>query len=203
MIEPILQDEHKGDAPPAVLEECYWMMSLALDGLLDEVDRARFEAHLALYPTLTRLWLEWQSLHHRLDELPHAEPAPGFVDRFEARLAAQEEAQQQRVLTWSLVAALLVALGAAGAMLGTGAYIMAAHGAWLGEQLHNLVYTSIVIDNWFDAFVDSLGALAGTPQAQALGMMYVIVALIMIFGWVQLLRRSARLSGAVALPGME
>lgn len=203
MMEPILHDQQLGAAPPNVLEEVYWMMSLALDGLLDEADRVRFEAHLALYPVLTELWLEWQQLHRRLDALPHAEPAPGFVARFEQRLAEQEERQQQRVLTWSIVAAIVAACGALFAMIGTGAYITAAHGAWLGEQLHNLVYTSVVVDNWFDAGVDSLAALASTPQAQALGMMYVIVAVIMIFGWVQLLRRSARMSSAAALPGME
>jgi anti-sigma factor RsiW len=205
-MEPILNEQPvggPGDAPPAVVEECYWMMSLALDGLLDAPDRARFEEHLAAYPSVAALWREWQQVHSHLDALPHAEPAPGFVVRFEQRLAAQEAAQQQQVLTWSIVAAVVVALGALFAMVGTGVYIMSAHGAWLGAQLHNLVYTSVAVDTWFDALADSFFALASTPQAQALGMMYVIVAIIMIFGWVQLLRRSARLSGAVALPGME
>jgi anti-sigma factor RsiW len=203
MIEPILHDQPLGDAPPTVLEEFYWMMSLALDGLLDEIDRVQFETYLALYPALTTLWLEWQQLHSQLDALPCAEPEPGFVRRFEQRLAEQEALQQQRVLTWSIVAAVIVAFGAMFAMIGVGAYIAAAHGAWLGEQLHNFVYASVAVDNFFAAAVESLGALASTPQAQGLGMMYVIVAMIMIFGWVQLLRRSARLSSAIALPGME
>jgi hypothetical protein len=51
--------------------------------------------------------------------------------------------------------------------------------------------------------VDSLAALANTPQAQALGFMYVVVAIVMIFGWVQLLRRSGRLTTAMALGGTE
>lgn len=203
MIGPILQDQQMGDAPPAVLEAFYWMMSLALDGLLDEADQVQFEAHQTQYPALAALWVEWQTLHSHLDEVPHAEPAPGFVERFEMRLAQQEALQQQRVLTFSLVAAVLVTFGAIAATIGTGAYIVAAHGSWLGEQLHNLVYASVAVDAWLDAVVDSLAALASTPQAQAVGMMYVVVAIIMIFGWVQLLRRSARVSGAVALPGME
>jgi anti-sigma factor RsiW len=203
MIEPIMQDQQMGDAPPAMLEEFYWMMSLALDGLLDEADRVQFEAHQAKYPALAALWREWQQVHSHLDELPHAEPAPGFVERFEARLAQQEALQQRRVLTFSLVAAVLVAFGAIAATAGTGVYILATHGSWLGEQLHNLVYTSVAAAAWLDAVVDSLAALAGTPQAQAVGMMYVVVAIIMIFGWVQLLRRSARMSSAAALPGMR
>jgi hypothetical protein len=189
--------------PDAVLEEFYWMMSLALDGQLDEPDRTQFAAHQARYGALAALWAEWQGVHHALDALPHTDPAPGFVARFEARLAAEEALQQRRVLTFSLVAALLVAFGAIAATVGAGAYIVAAHGSWLGEQLHNLVYASVLADAWVDAAVDSFAALAATPQAQALGMMYVLVALIMIFGWVQLLRRSARLTGATAVPGME
>jgi anti-sigma factor RsiW len=213
-----MYDPRMGDAPPttngpelqgaapvpeAVLEEYYWMMSLALDGLLDEGDRVRFEAHAAEYPSLAALWDEWQRLDTQLDAIPHAEPAPGFVERFELRLAQQEHLQQQRVLALSLVAALLVAVGAITAMLGTGAYILSAHGAWLGEQLQNAVYLSVAADSWINALVDSLAALANTPQAQALGFMYVVVAIVMIFGWVQLLRRSARLTTAMALGGME
>ena len=47
------------------------------------------------------------------------------------------------------------------------------------------------------------GGKGFAPQAQTLGMMYMLLAFVMIFGWVQLLRRSARLAGAVALPHME
>lgn len=203
MMESMMHDQQLGDAPPAVLEEFYWMMSLALDGLLDDTDRVQFEAHQVQYSELAALWAEWQEMHGRLDELPHAEPAPGFVARFELRLAQQEALQQRRVLTLSLVVAVLAAFGAIAATVGTGAYILAAHGSWLGEQLHNLVYASVALDAWADAVVDSLAALASTPQAQALGMMYVVVAIIMIFGWVQLLRRSAQMSSAAATAGME
>jgi hypothetical protein len=163
----------------------------------------RFAAHAAEYPPLAALWNEWQRLDTELDSIPHIEPAPGFVERFELRLAQQEHLLQQRVLALSLVAALLVAVGAITAMLGTGAYILSAHGAWLGEQLQNAVYLSVAADTWIDAVVDSLAALASTPQAQALGFMYVVVAIVMIFGWVQLLRRSARLTTAMALGGTE
>jgi hypothetical protein len=207
MMEPVMHDQQLGDAPPEILEEFYWMMSLALDDLLDDGDRVQFEAHQVQYPGLAALWVDWQNMHVRLDELPHAEPAPGFVARFELRLAQQEALQQRRVLTFSLVAAVLVAFGAIAATVGTGAYVLAEHGSWLGEQLYSVVYTSVALNAWADAVVDSLFALASTPQAQAVGMMYVVVAIVMIIGWVQLLRRSAQMSGAisrtVAAPGME
>lgn len=190
-------------APPAVLENFYWMMSLALDGLLDEADRAEFAARQVEYPALGLLWNEWQELDRELQQTPHVDPAPGFTARFELRLAQHEAQQQQRVLTFSLVAVLLVLLLAVAGMSWAVTFLTSTQGPWLGEQIHNLVYLSATTGAWFGAVFDTLGALANTPQAQALGMMYVVVAMMMIFGWVQLLRRSARLAPAGALPGME
>ena len=189
--------------PADVLENFYWMMSLALDGLLDTAERAEFDACQAQYPSLAALWLDWQMLHQDLGEMPHAEPAPGFVRRFEERLAQHEAEQQRRVMAFSLVSVLLVALLAVAGVVGGLTYLTSTQGPWLGEQIHNMVVLSAMSGAWFGALLDTLAALASSPQAQALGMMYMLVALVMIFGWVQLLRRSARLSGAVVLPQME
>jgi len=217
MMQPNLHDQQQhqeqmpdalardGQAPqqPVAPEEYIWMMSLALDGLLDEADRERFAAYQAQDPALTALWNEWQGLDRELGELPHAEPLPGFVARFEGRLAQQEAQQQRRVLAFSLMSVLLVALLAvAGGVWGI-TWLTSTQAPWLGEQIRNLVLLSATAGTWFGALIDTLGALANTPQAQAMGMMYVVVAMILIFGWVQLLRRSARLPGAVALPPME
>jgi anti-sigma factor RsiW len=195
--------QRASDVPPAVLENFYWMMSLALDGLLDEPERAEFESYQAQYPALAALWGEWQGLNRELERMPHIDPAPGFVNRFELRLAQHEAQQQQRVLAFSLAAVVLVALLAVAGAAGAITYLTSTQGPWLGEQIRNLVLLSATTGAWLNALLDTFGALAGTPQAQALGMMYVVVAVVMIFGWVQLLRRSARLPAAVALPGME
>lgn len=210
MMQPNLHDQQQqapgpqaSSAQPGVPEEYIWMMSLALDGLLDEADRARFDAYQAQDPALAALWSEWQGLDRELGELPHAEPLRGFVNRFELRLAQQEAEQQRRVLAFSAVSLLLVALLAVAGGVWGFTWLTSAQAPWLGEQIHNLVILSATAGAWFDALLDTLGALANTPQAQALGMMYVAVAMIMIFGWVQLLRRSARLPGVVALPPME
>ena len=94
-------------------------------------------------------------------------------------------------------------MSAGGGVVGGVTFLTSTQGPWLGEQIHNLVVVSAMSGAWFGALLDTLAALASSPQAQALGMMYMLVALVMIFGWVQLLRRSARLSGAVVLPQME
>ena len=167
------------------------------------VEIARLAVPLLALSALTALWNEWQGLDRELGELPHAEPLPGFVARFEGRLAQQEAQQQRRVLAFSLMSVLLVALLAvAGGVWGI-TWLTSTQAPWLGEQIRNLVLLSATAGTWFGALIDTLGALANTPQAQAMGMMYAVVAMIMIFGWVQLLRRSARLPGAVALPPME
>lgn len=200
------QEQHKGqldEVPPAVLENFYLKMSLALDGLLEPTERAEFDACQADYPALAALWLDWQSLDQDLDQIPHAQPQPGFVGRFELRLAQHEAQQQQRVLAFSVVSVLLVALLAVAGVLGGFAYLTSTQGPWLGEQIHNLVVLSAMSGAWLNAVLDTLAALTSTPQAQTLGMMYMLLAFVMIFGWVQLLRRSARLAGAVALPHME
>ena len=118
------------------------MMTLALDGLLDEAERAQFEEYQAQHPALAALWSEWQGLDRKLDLMPHAEPVPGFVSRFESRLAQQEAQQQRRVLAFSLAAMVLaLLLGVGGAVWGV-AYLTSAQGPWLGEQIHNAVLFS-------------------------------------------------------------
>lgn len=203
MMQPAMSEQQMAEAPPAVQENFYWMMSLALDGLLDEPDRAQFAAYQAQYPSLAALWIEWQGMDRQLDQMPHMDPAAGFVDRFELRLAEMEAAQQRRVLQLTVASGVLVAVLAIAACMGIFTYVTSTQGPWLGEQIRNLVYVSVAASNWFEALLDTIAALANTPQAQALGMMYVIVAGIMIAGWVQLLRRSARLATAGTLPGME
>jgi len=183
-----------------VVDEFHGLMSLALDDLLDDEDSRRFAAHLADYPALAATWDEWQTLDRQLDALPHAEPAPGFVNRFEARLAAYEQAQQQRVLAFSLIAAVIAGLLAFASVVGFASFLLSTQGPWIGEQMRNAVYLSVVLNNWMRSLTDALAGLAASPQMQGVGIVYVVVAATMIVGWVELLRRNARLTPA---PGLE
>jgi anti-sigma factor RsiW len=202
-MDPTLHNDQLNQAPPAIEEQFYWLMSLALDGMLDDEDRVTFDAYQAQYPALADMWQEWQVLDRQLDVLPHVEPAPGFVQRFEVRLAGYEAQQQQRVLALSFVSAVVAGVFALSAVIGAGAWLLSTQGPWLGGQIGNAVYLTIVIQNWVNAIVDTLIGLAATPQAQALGMVYVAVAVAMIAGWVRLLQRSARYAPALSAPGLE
>jgi len=203
MSEPTQRHDVPIEPAPAMIEEFTMLMSLALDDMLDGAARARFDALVQRFPALAEMWADWQAIDQRLGAMPHAEPAAGFGLRFEQRLASHAQRQQQRVVTVSLIAVLLTAgLGVLG-MMSTGAYVLATQGPWLGEQLRNWVYLSVAVTAWFSALTNTLGALANSPQAQTLGIVYVLAVAVMIVGSLQVLRRSTHLSNAIAVPGLE
>lgn len=198
-----LQPHPPAGPPPEIVDEFDWLMSLALDDMLDADERNRFEAYLLQYPALAAQWAAWQAVDLQLDQLPHVLAAPGFVARFETRLAQAEAQQQRRVLTFALVVVGLALAGFMAGALSTGALVVSTQGPWLGEQMRNLVYTANVIDTWFGALVDAVLAVAGSPQARALGFVYLAVVALMIGGWMQLLQRSAHLADHAIVTGTE
>lgn len=191
-------------APPSTaMAEFDWLMSLALDDLLDAEDQARFDTLLADYPQLGETWNAWQGLDRRLDAAPHVMPVSGFVVRFEARLAAEELREQQRM--WALMAGAVLLALAVGALatIGIGNYVLTSHGAWLGSQLHNLTVAAATLSQWTQSLQSAAEALVNTPQARALGFVYAGLACLMALAGIQLMRRTAHLDGAAPMLGLE
>jgi hypothetical protein len=124
-----------------------WMMD-ALDGRLAPSDRQRLTAHMEACSQCRADWEALNALEGMLTSPAMAFPAPGFVDRVEARLAHLEA--QRRTLVGGLIllgaaaALCLVAvpsllngrnpLEAYGAFL-RNAYELLGHGLLLGYQL--------------------------------------------------------------------
>ena len=191
------------DPPAAAAAEFDWLMSLALDDQLDAEDRVRFDTLLVDYPQLAESWGEWCTLDRRLEVAPHVAPAPGFVARFEARLAVDELRQQQRV--WVLMAGAVMLALAAGALvtIGLGNYVLTSYGAWFGAQLHNLTFAAATLSQWAQSLRATLDAMVNTPQAQALGFIYAGLACVMALIGIQLMRRTAHLNGAASMIGLE
>ena len=177
-------------APPEVLEEFALLMSLALDGLLDADEQARFAALLDRYPELAEEWDTWRALDSRLMETPHAAPAPGFVDRFEQRLAAQEARRQHWVIGLSAAATLVTMALVMVTLVSTGAAAFSAQSVWIGQQLHSLAYALVLADRWLSTAVITALVMLGTPQARIAGLAYTAAVMAMIFVWTQLVRRS-------------
>jgi anti-sigma factor RsiW len=177
-------------APPAAMEEFALLMSLALDGLLDAAEQRRFDALLDGYPELAEEWDEWRAIDVQLASLPRSIPAPGFVDRFEQRLAAQDARQQHRVIGLSVAATLVTMAVVMVTLVSTGAAAFSAQSVWIGEQLHNLAYSLVLVDRWLNTLVSTALVMSGTPQARLAGLVYTVMVMAMIFIWAHLVRRS-------------
>lgn len=186
-----------------VVEEFHWLMSLALDDLLAVDDRARFDDLLRRFSGLAAMWASWRAVADQMAALPCVEPAPGFVNRFEHRLAQRQQIQQS--LVYALVGAAVLFAGVVVGVAVTGlfAFVLMNQGPWIGQQIYNFVFAAAAIDNWFNFLARTAAALATTPQAQTAGLAYVVFAFLIIVAWMRLLRRSARLAPAVSGVGME
>lgn len=182
----------------ATMAEFDWLMSLALDNLLDDADRARFDGLLAAYPALADEWAAWQFIDAEMEMTPAVMPASGFVGRFETHLVRYEQERQRRVVL--LTTALAVVAGAIvfAGTAGMGAFVFLTQGQWVGEQMRALTLAYASMNLWLDSVAATAAAMANTPQAQAVGFAYVVAMVAMLAGWIYLLRRSVRLDGASA-----
>jgi hypothetical protein len=189
--------------PPAAEEEFNWLMSLALDDAQDADDQARFAHYLASYPPLADSWRTWQEMNSALSAQDHVAPAPGFVQRFEARRLAQEHAQQRWLFGFTAIIAVLAGSLMIAATVGLGVYVFGVQGAWLGAQLHNFIYAFAALTTWVSALAGTAAALTSTPQARVLGFGYLALVCAMAAGWTLLIRRSGELTDAVSPIGLE
>jgi len=182
------------ETPAAALQEEFsWLMSLALDGLLDAQEQVQFQASLVRYPLLARQWHSWQRLDQQLTLLPAVEPTLGFVKRFEHRFQQQE----RRQLVWRnwFVGAFIVLVWGGLLVGGTalGAYVLLYQSDWLGEVVHTLAFTFATVSQWFVTLSAALSSLVATPQAIGFGLGYLVAAGALLAYWVRFLRHSTQL----------
>lgn len=174
-----------------------WLMSLALDDALDHAEQARFDALLADAPDLAESWRAWQWIDSEFTATPALTPPSGFVQRFDLRLAEVEKERQQRVLLLSSAAALLAVVLVFMTMAGMGALVFLTQGQWVGAQVRALALAYTSAHLWFATLGETVNAMINTPQAQLAAGLYALLLVMLVFGWVQLLRRSARLEKAL------
>jgi predicted anti-sigma-YlaC factor YlaD len=77
-------------------------MSLAQDGMLSSTQTHLLHAHLAGCPTCQIQWEAMTRVSKMFRAAPVVSPQPGFVGRFQARLAYREERRRQ-LLIWTLL----------------------------------------------------------------------------------------------------
>ena len=188
-----IMKQPQSDLPtPEVQEEFGLLMSLALDDLLDASEQQRFQGYLERYPTLARQWRSWQLLDRHLTITPSAEPATGFVQRFELRLVAQD--RRQLIGRNLLIAALIIVVWGGMLVGGTAlaAYVLLYQGNWLVELVHNLAYYGAAVTKWVETFWRAFTALVATPQAVGFAIGYVLLSGTLLTFWVRFLRQTTR-----------
>jgi hypothetical protein len=84
-------------------------MSLAQDSNLDRAQMRLLNGHIEACPQCRQTWEAMNEVSRLLHAAPLAEPSPGFVQRFEARLAYHLE-QRRRVMVWLLMGIGAIAL---------------------------------------------------------------------------------------------
>lgn len=182
-----------GYPSPAEQDDFIVLMSLSLDQLLDDEERCRFERYLSAYATLAAEWHEWQGLHRQLVAMPHATPAPGFVERFELQLLQQERRRRLRQGIWIGALSLLLWVGVVVGVVGVGSYLFVNQSVWLSETIQNLIYWWATAVHWLQSLTAALAVFAGTPQGKSIGVAYVLLAFGMLSAWGYFLRRATQL----------
>lgn len=187
-----MMNELPEDNTRRVEVEFDWLMSLALDDQLDDDERIHLEALTAEHEELAVAWRAWQWIDSEFNATPSVTPPSGFVQRFEARLAAQEQQRRQRVLLLSATLAVMALFIVFFSTAGVGAFVLLTQGHWIGEQIRMLTLAYTSANLWLTSSIEAAAAFAQTPQAQVVGALYAVVVALMVAAWVQLLRRSAR-----------
>ena len=183
---------------PAEQDDFVVLMSLSLDQLLDDEERGRFERYLIDYTTLAEEWQQWQGLHKQLVAMPHAAPAPGFVERFELQLLQQERRRRLRQGIWIGALSLLLWVGVVVGVVGVGTYLFINQSIWLSTTIQNLIYWWATAVHWLQSLAAALAVFASTPQGKSIGAAYVVLAFGMLGAWGYFLRRATHLVDAPA-----
>ena len=108
-------------------ERMTMLMSLALDGLLEEQDHERFEQHLEACPSCRREWEAMRELSSLFERSAMVGPPLGFAVRVERRLG--ERARKRRRIFGGM-AVLTSSLSLAGLTIGAVLFVISALVAW-------------------------------------------------------------------------
>ena len=143
-------------------------MSLAQDGLLNSTQSRLLHAHVALCPECQAQWKAITLVSRMLHSVPVMGPLPGFVARFENRLARREERRRQAMI-WILlgigvVALTILALPSLVSLLRLTGYLVLPY-RFVAYARGLLNWTTIVLNS----FAEAVGVLVRYFVAQPAG----------------------------------
>ncbi|GEM_PF-457919 len=168
------------------------LMSLALDDMLEPSERAHLDAHLAQCPLCRAYWQLWQSLDRELRAAPMAEPPPHLVARTATRLLRREGRRRLRLLLGLGSLALLVWLVGLLGMAGLTGLLVALRWEQIADTLRWLATVWAGMSVVMGAAWRILAEWFGHPQGVVFVLGYSLLALLVLWGWGRMLRRSTR-----------
>ena len=184
-------------------------MSLALDGRLSARERAELDAHLAMCDECRTRWEAFRQVDRVLSSAPQAALAPGFANRFAAKLARQQALQSQRARRERITAGIgVLAAGAVALALLVVPLILS---AWTGvSRLVTgaptlLASTVEMVARWWVTFralgeagQSILGVLA--PSSGPIIAGYVLMLIVVVAAWASMMRSASRRWSTTTLP---
>ena len=171
-------------------EEAFALMSMALDGLLDARETERLEELMKEDAGLRATWQQWQKLEGLLTTVVRAEPAAGFVVRFEQRLFVREQREPSRRRALIGAAAIIGWLLAVAVLLFVGWIVVSNQSQWMNGFVRELVYYPSAAMIWMRALRSSWSATVGEPRTLAMALIYMTGAAVMLSTWLWFLRRT-------------
>jgi hypothetical protein len=184
---------------PEIEAEFVVLMSLRLDGLLDDVERQRFEDYLVCYTALAAQWQEWQQLHRWFDCAPHMDPPANLAANVTRTLLQQARRRRlwQGLLFGAFVMTLWIGVAVAGIWLG--ALLLLNDGSWVSNLIHNLAFLSSISSHWWRTVSNLIASFGESPQAIGASLAYIALAAVMLSLWVRFLQRTTQ--GAAPIDG--
>jgi len=167
-----------------------YLMSLALDDMLEPEEAAAFDKMLEDDMGYDDVWGEWKAFDAEFHSTPSVEPPVNFVASFEERLVRY----QRRRRLWlgaglGLIAVLLWG-GLVTGLAGAGAYIMFSQSDWLTAMVRYVVYCTASVQGYLSIMLSTISTAMSTAQMQAMILGYIMFGIIALWAWSKLLRRS-------------
>lgn len=175
-------------------DEVLWLMSLALDGELDEAAAARLDALLREDVTLADDWQRWQQIDAELAQARSLEPPRDFAEKLDMRLLQWERRRKLRMGIVFGVAAVALWVSALAGVIGLGAFFWSNQMAWMGGILHEVALWWVALRQVGVSLMGSIDVLLNAPQTWAILACYATLAVGVLTSWFSWLRRSAQLT---------
>lgn len=186
----------KGSPPSPAHDDYGMLMSLALDGQLEDEETAKLQVHLKHCPPCAQQWQLWQTIDTRFRAAPLVAPPVDFVARVEKRVHQQERRRHFRVgVLLSLLTFVLWAAGLIGTAIVLG-FLVYNQVEWLTNLLHWATLAWSAVSIFGQSLWQVAANLVDNPATIGIMIGYLVLAMLILGSWTRFLQRSTHLFDA-------